>query len=159
ADRVLGDEDGDELPPVVYREGEAHHLGGDGGAARPRLHHPLFSRIDHRPQLLHEARVDEGSLLDRACHALAGLPSLHDPAVRALVVTRLVPLGRLPPWRLRMFPLAPPLAAAVGMVDRIHRDAPHAGANAEPSSAPRLAVRDVLVLKVADLADGGPTGE
>src|SRR5262249_50591163 len=159
ADRVLRDEDRDELPPVVHREGEAHHLGCDGGAARPRLHHALLSRIDHRPHLLHEVRVDEGTLLDRACHALASLPPLHDPAIRALVVTRLVALGRLAPRGLRMIPLAAPLAAAVGGVDRIHRAAAYARADAEPAPAPRLAVRDVLVLEVADLADGGPTGE
>src|SRR5438093_1104505 len=47
-DRVLRDEDRDELPAVVDREGEADHVGRDGGAPRPRLHHPLLARREHR---------------------------------------------------------------------------------------------------------------
>src|SRR5260370_20830117 len=47
------------------------------------------------------------------------------------------------------------LAAAVRMVDGIHRDSAHMAALAEPSGAPRLADRNILVVEVADLADSG----
>src|SRR2546430_16468280 len=104
-------------------------------------------------------RVDERTLLDRACHRLAHLPSLHDPALGALVVPRLVALGRLAPGRLRVVALRAPLAAAVRMVDRVHRHAAHLGAPSEPPAAAGLAVGDVLVLEVADLPDGGAPGE
>src|SRR5438093_10016619 len=51
------------------------------------------------------------------------------------------------------------LAAAVRMVDRVHRGAAHGRALAEPAAAARLADRDVAVLDVPDLADGGAAGE
>src|SRR5256712_2634311 len=104
-------------------------------------------------------RVDERALLDRACHRLAPFRSRHDPALVALVVPRLVALGRLPPGRLRVVALRAPLAAAVRMVDRVHRHAAHLGAPAEPADAAGLAVGDVLVLEVADLPDGGAAGQ
>src|SRR5581483_2164196 len=46
------------------------------------------------------------------------------------------------------------LAAAVRMVDGIHRRAAHCRALAPPAAAAGLAARDVLVVDVADLADG-----
>src|SRR6185312_8190168 len=47
------------------------------------------------------------------------------------------------------------LAAAVRVVDRVHRGAARLGANALVTVAPRLADVDVLVLHVADRADAG----
>src|SRR5262249_49914698 len=58
-----------------------------------------------------------------------------------------------------MIPLAPALSAAVGVVDRIHRDTTHPRANAEPAPASRLAEGDVLVPRVAPRPDGSRTGE
>lgn len=46
--------------------------------------------------------------------------------------------------------------AAEGMVDGIHRDAPHFRAVSEPAIAPRLTYADLLELGVSDLADGSP---
>src|SRR5439155_24747962 len=46
------------------------------------------------------------------------------------------------------------LAAAVRVVDRVHRAAADGGALALPAAAAGLAARDVLVVDVADLADG-----
>src|SRR5207253_561133 len=46
------------------------------------------------------------------------------------------------------------LAAAVRVVDRVHRGAADARALAEPAAAAGLAARGVLVVDVADLADG-----
>src|ERR1035437_7525964 len=51
------------------------------------------------------------------------------------------------------------LAAAVRMVDRVHRRAAHGGALALPAVAAGLAPVDVLVIDVADLSDGGAAGE
>src|SRR4029077_20278660 len=77
-----------------------------------------------------------------------------DESVRLLVVARLVALGRQAPRRHGM-PSAGRLAfaSAERVVDRIHRDAAHVRALAEPAAAPGLADRHVLVLDVADLAD------
>src|SRR5919197_274194 len=99
-------------------------------------------------------------LTERAIRSLlAHLPALHDPALGALVVPRLVALGRLAPGRLRVVALRPPLAAAVRMIDRVHRHAAHLGPPPEPADAAGLAVGDVLVFEVADLPDGGAAGE
>src|SRR5207247_2611313 len=46
------------------------------------------------------------------------------------------------------------LAAAVRMVDGVHGRASYRGALAAPAAPSGLAARDVLVLDVADLADG-----
>ncbi len=48
------------------------------------------------------------------------------------------------------------LAAAVRVVDRVHGGAANAGPDAHPALAAGLAGDQVLVLGVADLADGGP---
>src|SRR5262249_43613750 len=86
-------------------------------------------------------------------------PALEDELLRALVVPRLVALRRLAPGRLGVVALRAPLAAAVRMVDRIHRDAAHVRAPSEPAHPARLAVRQVLVFEVADLADRRPAAE
>src|SRR5215472_10118794 len=51
------------------------------------------------------------------------------------------------------------LAAAVRMVDRVHRRAADGRALAEPARAPRLAAADVAVVDVADLAHGRAAGQ
>src|SRR5439155_18221559 len=82
------------------------------------------------------------------------LSPLHDEPVADFVVARLVALGRQAPRRHRMAPargLA--FAAAQRMIDRVHGDAAHVRALAEPAAASGLADRYVLVIDVADLAD------
>src|SRR5258708_30615741 len=78
-----------------------------------------------------------------------------DQIVRRLLLTRLVSLRRHPPRRLRMVSFRLALAAAVRMVDGIHRDSAHMAALAEPSGAPGLADRNILVVEIPDLADSG----
>src|SRR5262249_32904658 len=73
---------------------------------------------------------------------------------RALAECRHAPRGDRMPAALRLA-----LAAAVRVVDRVHRGAAHGRALALPAAAPRLAARDVLVVDVADLADGRAGGE
>ena len=79
---------------------------------------------------------------------------MHDEAIRALVVARLVALGRDAPRRHRVA-AARGLAftAAERVVDRVHRDAAHVRPLPEPAAAAGLADRHVLVIEVADLAD------
>src|SRR4029453_16650110 len=68
---------------------------------------------------------------------------------------RLVALGRLAPRRHRVVTLALALATTHRVVHRVHDGAAHGRAEAAPAHAPGLADRDVLVVEVADLADGG----
>src|SRR2546423_630942 len=80
----------------------------------------------------------------------------HDHLRRALVLARLVAARRLPPGRHGVTTARSlSLTAAVRVVDGVHGDAADVGPDAVPARAPGLAVRDVFVLDVADLTDGG----
>src|SRR5437899_2784890 len=75
--------------------------------------------------------------------------ALDDHAVGSLVVARLQALAELAPGRARMSSTArPTLAAAHGMVHRVHRDAAVVRALAEPAGAACLANGDVLMVGV-----------
>src|SRR5436190_630540 len=148
----------DVLLAVVDRDRQAHEIRQDRGAARPGLDRALVARRARRADLLHQMVVHEGTFLDRASHGLALVsflvPELDDHAARALVLAGLVALGQHPPGAYRILScrgLA--LAAAVRMVDWIHRDAAHGRPHAAPADAPGLADRFQAVLLVADLAD------
>src|SRR5262249_10716355 len=65
----LGDQHRDGTAPGLPGQGGAAHLGRDRRPARPGLHHTLLAGLDHRPHPLHQVEVDEGTFLDRACHA------------------------------------------------------------------------------------------
>src|SRR5207302_10291633 len=83
----------------------------------------------------------------------------HDVLVRAPVAASLVAHGRLAPRRLRLTAdgrLA--LAAAMGMVARVHRRAADVRAPAHMATPPGLAQLDRPVLGVAHLANGGHAG-
>src|SRR5689334_1807307 len=75
----------------------------------------------------------------------SGLPSLlpatpHDVAVGRLVLARLGALGALAPWRHRVAPAGgAAFAAAMRVVDRVHRHAAHRGLLAEPAVTAGLA--------------------
>src|SRR5882672_7563118 len=83
---------------------------------------------------------------------LRRVTTAQDHAVGALVVTRLVALGRNAPGRDPV--LAALGAAAMGMVDRVLRDAAGMRADAEPAAAPGLADDDVLLVRIRHRADG-----
>src|SRR4051794_15430027 len=99
--------------------------------------------------------------------AVCGLPTANcqlfrspsdDEAIGPLRVARLVALGRHAPRRHRVTAargLA--FAAAERVVDRVHRDAAYVRPDALPAAAPGLADRHVLVVDVADRADGRET--
>src|SRR5262249_38783778 len=81
--------------------------------------------------------------------------ALDDELVRALPDARLVALGRLAPRRdrVRVALAGLALAAAVRVVDRVHRQAADRRPPALPAVAAGLADADDLVLGVAELAD------
>src|SRR5437763_2661843 len=82
----------------------------------------------------------------------------HDVAVRALVLlARAIAERRLAPRRDRMAPRrGRALAAAVRVVDRVHRGSARLRPLAQVARPPGLADRDVLVLDVPDRSDGRP---
>src|SRR5258708_35254113 len=86
---------------------------------------------------------------------LPARPAADDQVVRRLLLARLVSLRRHPPRRLWMVSFRLALATAVRMIDRVHRDAAHVTALAEPSRASGLADRNIFVVEIADLADSG----
>src|SRR5437764_8470932 len=91
----------------------------------------------------------------RIHHSSLHSPVAHDHLRRALVLARLVAARRLPPGRHGVTTARSlSLAAAVRVVDGVHGDAADVGPDAVPARAPGLAVRDVLMLDVADLTDG-----
>src|SRR5438445_5039193 len=156
-DHRLRDQHGHVLAAVVDGDRVPDHLRHDGGAARPRADHALVSAPVHLLDLVHEVLVEERALLDRSGHALA--PSLS-AAPEDLLVRR---LALLPGPALLLAPRARgmaaagrlPLAPAHGMVHRVHGDAPHGRPLGLPPGPPGLPQLDELVLRVADLSDGG----
>src|SRR5262245_42072913 len=93
--------------------------------------------------------------VDRPTAASLLLPPGHDVPVGRLAPPRLGALGRLAPRCHRVVALPATLAPAHRMVDRVHGDAAHRRPDAHPPGTPGLPDRDVLVVEVADLADGG----
>src|SRR5207248_5865289 len=92
---------------------------------------------------------------------LTSPPRADDQLVGLLVLpARALPESRHSPRRHRMAAaLRLALAAAVRVVDGIHRGAAHRWALALPTAAAGLAAGDVLVVDVADLADRRPARE
>src|SRR5262245_58688414 len=87
-------------------------------------------------------------------HLVVAAPDDH--GVGALVLARLVALGQHGPrgYRVARGGL-PALAAAMRVVDGVHRHAAHRRAHAAPAHPAGLADRFQRVLLVADLADRG----
>src|SRR6185312_12275162 len=155
-DHVLGHEDGDELVPVIDTEGQADELQEDRRATRPRLDDLVASAASCLLCLLQQIAVDERPFPCRARHSRSPLlrATTDDEAIRRLVVPGLVALGALAPRRNRM-PTArgAAFAAAVRMVDRVHRHATDHRALAEPAIAAGLADRNILTIRIGDRAD------
>src|SRR2546427_60650 len=74
ADHVLGDVDGDELVPVVHREGVADEVGRDRAAPRPGLEHLLLVPLVEGANLHHQRLLDVRTLLDAASHYCVAFP-------------------------------------------------------------------------------------
>src|SRR5208283_1731333 len=170
ADHVLRDVHGDEQLAVVDVEGVADEVRRDGRAARPRLDRFARAGLDRLLDLLEQVVVDEEAFLDGTCHGV-GREGLLLAARRPAVVAHedeiagqegapagREPLGELAPRGDDLLAAAAALrlalAAAVRVVDGVHRHAAHAGPAPEPAVAPRLAERGVGLVAVADDADG-----
>src|SRR5690606_30224894 len=92
-------------------------------------------------------------LILRAISALR-LAMLDDHRIRALVVSRLLALGELAPWRGRVAPAArAAFTTTHRVIHRVHAHAAVVRATAEPAAPTGLAEGDVLVLEVRDLPD------
>src|SRR4051794_4232286 len=129
-DHLLGDEHGHVLLPVVDRDRVADHVGEDRGRARPGAHHLLLAGVVHRLDAGEQPLLHERTLLRAARHLallLPAAPAADDELVRFLVLRaralaerRHAPRGDGMAAALRLA-----LAAAVRVVDRVHRRAAH----------------------------------
>src|SRR3954447_7952390 len=154
ADHVLGHQHRDEFVAVIDPERQPDKLREDGRAPRPGADYLVSPRAARLLGLLQQIAVNKRAFPYRACHALSPslsrlLAAADDQPIHRLVLTRLFALGRLAPWRHRM-PSARrfAFAAAMRMIDRVHRDAAHRRLSAEPAIAAGLADHDVLVVGV-----------
>src|SRR5687767_2675910 len=136
----------------VMVERRDHVLIAGGRAAPERTSSTFFSRWrSMNGPFLTERAMSSSTSSAVLLHAAVA----HDHVRGALGLARLVAARGLPPRRHGVAPargLA--LAAAVRVVDRVHRHAAHRRPDTVPARAPRLAVRDVLVLDVPDLPHG-----
>src|SRR5438105_6209738 len=153
ADHVLRHVDRDVLLAVVDGDRQADEFRRDRRTARPGLDRLLVVDGARGFHLLHQMIVDERALLDRTCHwlSLCSVPTAHDHHVGALVAARLVAFGRRAPRRDRMATAI--RAAAMRMIDRVHRDAAHRRSNAAPTLRAGFTDRAQAVLFIADFAD------
>src|SRR5207344_2945555 len=163
ADHRLRDKDRHVLAAVVDGDRVADHLGEDRRAARPGLQHLLGAGLVHRDDALDQRLFDPGALFRRTSHRLSLLlsatPAAHDVAVGLLaLLAGPVAERRLAPRRHRVAAgRVVGLAAAVRVVDRVHRDAARLRALALVAVAARLADLEVLVLGVGEHSNRGPT--
>src|SRR5215472_3410554 len=91
---------------------------------------------------------------------LSFFPTAHNECIRTLIVARLVSARRLAPRGHRMAPAGGlSFAAAMRMVDRVHRNTAVMRALAHPARPAGLTDRHVLVIDVANLSDRRQTIE
>ena len=98
SDHVLGYEYGHKELSVVNLERHTHEVGRNHRSSRPGSYHLLRTRLCRLVNLALQARVDEGSLLERSCHLLLP-PPLDDVLLRTRLLPRLVTFGRDAPRR------------------------------------------------------------
>src|SRR5665213_400103 len=142
---VFGDHHGDVLLAVVDAEHEADELRQDRRTARPGLDHIFTAACASGFCLLQQITVDKRTFPTGACHlelplALLGVARAHDHLGGALILARLGTLGWLAPRRDRMTAaLGAAFAAAMRMVDRVHRGTTNRRTLALPHVATGLA--------------------
>src|SRR6516165_4125538 len=163
-DHLLRDEHRHVLAAVVHRDRVPDHVREDRRGARPGADHLLLAALVHRDDARQQALLHEGPLLRAARHLallLPAAPAADDELVGFLVLAAgaLAERRHAPRGDRMAAALGLALAAAVRVVDRVHRRASHGGPLSEPARASGLAAGDVAVIDVADLAHGRPTGE
>src|SRR3982750_2478277 len=159
ADHLVGHVHGNVLLAVVHGDRQTDEIGQDRRAARPGLDRLFVLGGARLLDLRREVMVDERALLERTSHvaSLLLLATRDDHRLRALVVARAIALGQRVPRRDRCLALAgAAFAAAVRVVDRVHRDAAHGRADALPAPRAVLAVLAQAVFLVRHLADPRP---
>src|SRR6185437_14173702 len=80
-DHLLGDVHGNELSPVVHRDGVANHVRQNRGAPRPRLDDFLFVPRVHPFDFYAKGLIDERAFFKRAWH-LSSCPVLFTDAAQ-----------------------------------------------------------------------------
>src|ERR1700712_3092982 len=157
SDHLVGHVHGNVLLAVVDGDRQTDEIGQDRRAARPGLDGLLVLDRNGLFGLCHQVVVHEGTLLERACHGLALLLATRDDhRLRALVVPRAIALGHRVPRRHRHLAFAgAAFAAAVRVIDRVHRDTTNRRADTLPALRTGLAVLAQVVFFVGGLADGG----
>src|SRR5258705_948110 len=131
-DHLLGHQHRDMLLAVVDAERQPDELRQDGRAPAPDPDHLVATRRTRGFCLLEQIAVDERALPNRTRHDAVPRLLLFLPRVAAgndefggvLLLAGLLALGRAAPGRHRMTAArATALAAAMVMVDRVHRHA------------------------------------
>src|ERR1700694_2446057 len=149
------------LLPIVDAEGQPDELRQYRRAPAPYLDHLMPTRGTGLLGLLEQIAVDEWALPNRSRHdaSLLFLPRVaarNDEFGGGLVLAGLLSLGRKTPRRHRVAATGgAAFAAAMGMVDRIHRYAAVVRHAAHPALAAGLFCREVHVVVVGDGADRG----
>src|SRR5579883_329776 len=161
-DHLFRDYYRDVLLPVVDAEGQPDELRQDGRAPAPYLDQLVPARRTRLFGLFQQIAVDEWTLPNRSRHDLSFLLLLprvaagNDEFARGLVGAGLLALGREAPRRHRMAAArGTAFAAAVRVIDRVHRHAAVVGHAAHPTLAARLADRDVHVVRIGHRTDRG----
>src|SRR5260221_5303962 len=156
ANHFLGDHHRNVLLPIVDPEGQPDELRQDRRAPTPYLDHLMPARRTRLLGLLEQIAVDEGALPNRSHHdaSLLLLPRVaarDDEFGGGLVLAGLFSLGREAPRRHRVAAArGAAFAAAMRVVDWIHRDAAVVRHAAHPALATGLADRDVHVFGIGD---------
>src|SRR5205823_12232678 len=121
----------------------------------------LFPHFYERSDVQNSTGKNAQHFFRRSSLALTPPSCSDDQLVGFLVLAaRALAERRDAPGRHRVAPaLRLALAAAVGVVDRVHRRATYGRPLAPPAAPARLAARDVLVVDVADLPNGGAARE
>src|SRR4051812_6173771 len=160
-DHLLGHQHRNVLLPVVDAEGQPDELRQDGRASAPDPDHFVPARRGRCLRLFEQIPVDERALPNRTRHdavpCLLFLPSVaarNDELGGGFVLAGLLALGGEAPRRHRMAPArGAALAAAMRMVDRVHRHAAVVRHAPLPALASGLADRDVHVVGIRHRAD------
>src|ERR1700681_4839866 len=161
ADHLLRHHHRNVLLPIVDTEGQPDELRQYRRPPAPYLDHFVPARRTRLLGLLEQIAVDEWALPNRSHHdaSLLFLPRVaarNDEFGGGLVLAGLLSLGRETPRRHWVAATrGAAFTAAMGMVDRIHRNAAVVRHAAHPALAAGFSDRDVHVVRVGDGADGG----